>query len=191
MGQGNSGKIQFSIDKTVDMPQLYIEPWALRDKGYAGNEISMHLQDAEIIKETEKAYLIQVTGDDVTGEYARTYSAWFPKVAVKQDYYPIDYENTIWSDEVKGLMAWDRGLQYNQKLKQVAKANGIKVSNGRVRNDTIIERLNQAGVKVPKKPNKPITDKEMYKYLVAHKDEYKDYIIGKDGLTEKERRRGG
>lgn len=91
-----------------------------------------------IANETEKAYYLNALTD-----YG-TISFWCPKSCT----YISTYENEV--ESINNFYnKMQNGLDYNQKLKDLAKANGLKNIRERMTTQTLINKLQAAGIEVP------------------------------------------
>ena len=120
---------------------MKIKSWFLT-KNFNQQEIyQINLAEAggelDVINETEKAYRFAATTD------FGTFRFWCPKSCVISD-------EELAAQEKKLDEAFKRGLDYNQKLLQLAKDAGLKVRRG-MRTVTIIAALTAAGIAVPEK----------------------------------------
>ena len=121
---------------------LVVKNWFMnKNFGLSNNDFDCY----KILKETEKAYYIKAEHDK-TGDRC----FWCPNSCTEeaelQDEMTEEQELAMYKEWDKKL---EKGLEYNQKLKAYAKSLGIKFRGARTATQTIINKLNEAGIEVP------------------------------------------
>lgn len=123
---------------------LVVKNWFMnKNLGKSTNDYDYY----RILKETEKAYYLRAESDKY-GDMC----FWCPKSCTEE----AELEDEMTEEqELAMYKEWDKklekGLEYNQKLKVYAKSFGIKFRGARTATQTIINKLNEAGIRVPSK----------------------------------------
>ena len=113
------------------MENIIIKDWFL-EKNFSEHErYAISVSDIEILKETEKAYLLKFIS-----EFGKV-EKWIPKACIKTN------------EEIKAEREQaENNLNKYEKLVEWAKQNGLKVRN-RMKKTTIITIIKNAGLEVP------------------------------------------
>ena len=121
---------------------LVVKNWFMNKNFGVSNN---HFDNYKILKETEKAYYL-VAESEKYGDI----TFWCPKSCTEeaelQDEMAEEQELAMFKEWDKKL---EKGLEYNQKLKEYAKSFGINFRGARTATQTIINKLNEAGIEVP------------------------------------------
>lgn len=139
-GRGSSSGISAkgggSAPKIGD--EIYISDW------FQGKidipEYAMKPDRGEIIQETEKAYKLYIKTETLDGEYDLSYKRWIPKSATKT-------EKQMREERAKENRKFERGKKRYEKMLDFAKKNGVKNVRVGMRKETILEKINKAGLK--------------------------------------------
>ena len=99
-------------------------------------------RELTVEKETEKAYYGTIEVDSVDGEYEKTIHVWVPKKCT------MTLEEAQAEDE-REEKAIESGIEYNKKLVEFCKDNGIKGARTGLRTTTLIEKIKKAGYEIP------------------------------------------
>lgn len=121
---------------------MMIKEWFLR-KNFNQNEayiinLAMISGEIGVVAETDKAYKLKAHSD------FGTISFWVPKSC------------TISDEEAKKEMElqmdkFNKGMEYNEKLVEFAKQNGIKGIRKGMKTSTLLSKINQAGLIAPQR----------------------------------------
>jgi len=98
----------------------------------------------EVVRETEKAYLLSVEGCTCDGEYDVYRKIWVPKSCTLT---AEEYE----AEQNRIDKAFEDGRKYNERLVAFCKANKIKGARIGLRTATLIKKIEDAGLEVPSK----------------------------------------
>lgn len=105
--------------------------------------IFLHLDGMHpVVRETEKAYLLEVEGCTVDGERDVTRNVWVPKSCslTKEEYR---------AEQERADKAFEDGRKYNERLVSFCKENGVKGARIGLRTQTLIRKIEEAGLEVP------------------------------------------
>lgn len=94
---------------------------------------------ADVVKETEKAYLINVDWESLDGEFDGVQNVWIPKSAT------MTLEEAD-AEEKAQEARFKEGCDRYNKMIQFAKANGIKGIRVGLRKETILAKIEKAGL---------------------------------------------
>lgn len=97
-----------------------------------------------VLKETEKAFLLEIEACTLDGEYDAAKSVWVPKKCTLT-------EEEFELEEKKNEESLQNGLNYNQELIAFCKANGIKGVRKMMKTKTLLEKIEKAGLVAPAK----------------------------------------
>lgn len=122
-----------------EIKAVYIKEWFLNriELGYGKRPLTYHL--CNIIKETEKAYLLEIEWCTVDGEYDGFSNRWIPKSCTLT----VDEQIEI---EEKQEKAFEDGCKRYEKLLKFAKENDVKGVRKGLRKETILKKIEDAGL---------------------------------------------
>lgn len=114
--------------------------WNKIEKDYGWNYILDGIHT--VIKETEKAVMLEIEAYTLDGEYEAVKNIWVPKKCTLTE---EEYELEEKQQEEK----MQSGLNYNQKLINFCKENGIKGVRKMMKTKTLLEKIEKAGLVAP------------------------------------------
>lgn len=116
--------------------------WNKIEKDYGWNYMldGMHT----VIKETEKAIMLEVEAYTLDGEYDTVKNIWVPKkCTLTEKEYAVE--------EKQQEERMENGLAYNQKLITFCKENGVKGIRKMMKTTTLLKKIEEAGLVAPAK----------------------------------------
>lgn len=93
----------------------------------------------EVVKETEKAYMLNVEWYSVDGEYDGYQNVWVPKKCTMT-------EEEFEAEEKAEHERFEAGCSRYEKMIEFAKANGVKGVRVGLRRETIEKKIREAGL---------------------------------------------
>lgn len=129
----------------IETQRLAINDWFFRQMDAIGNFTpTKYFSDSQIIRVTEKAMLVMLEYD-CHGIAEKHFETWIPKACV------------LTEDEYKAEVATEKdrytaGYLPYAELVEWAKANGVKGVRNKMRRETIMTKIKEAGLIYPPKP---------------------------------------
>lgn len=126
----------------IESPRLVIKYWFFREMEAKGNFSPLqYFEETQIIRVTEKAMLVMLEYD-CHGIAEKHFETWIPKscVLTEEEY------------KAEGVAEKDRyiaGCQSYGELVAWAKANGVKGVRNKMRRETIMAKIKEAGLTYP------------------------------------------
>lgn len=121
---------------------IYVQKWFMSKIEMENRNYGFSSRGGDIIKETEKAYLLSFEVCSIDGEWDGVKHIWVPKkCAMTPEEYRAE-RNAAKKRFEDGCKAYDELIEY-------AKANGLKVRKG-MRKATIEQKLREAGIPAQK-----------------------------------------
>lgn len=117
---------------------VYVKNWFANkiDLGYGKK---LESTKATIVKETEKAYLLNVSWYTIDGEYEGYTNVWCPKSCTMT-------EEEFLEEEKKNAKRLEDGCSRYEKLIKFAKTNGVKGIRKGLKRTTIERKIKEAGL---------------------------------------------
>lgn len=136
MGGRSSSSAKSASSKAFDTSKfLGVKSWFLNKTLTQSERYAWSTGDGPYIsKETEKAVLIKNKTD------FGTISFWAPKSTLLTD-----------NDLIKKSNVLKKGLNYNEQLVNFAKSNGVKNVRKGMKTKTLIQKIRDSGLDVPKR----------------------------------------
>lgn len=119
---------------------VYIKDWFLSKKEselFRGCQIIY--SGYEVVRETEKACLVNIPYNTIDGEFEGSKNVWVPKSCVMS---AEEYKSAAVEKETKKAT----GLERNIKILEFAKENGIKGVRKGMKTATLLQKINAAGL---------------------------------------------
>lgn len=122
-----------------ELKKVYIKDWFLNriELGYGKRAVNEQL--CNIIKQTEKAYLLDVEWYTVDGEYDGSTYKWVPKSCTFTMKEHADIEE-------RQEKAFEDGCRRYENLINFAKNNNVKGIRVGLRKETILKKIKEAGL---------------------------------------------
>ena len=132
-------KMAWEESKVIDSSELKIKDW-FEDKMKTELNGGFLIEVNAIEKETEKAYLLNITWG-YSSSCERTINKWVPKSVVMT--------SEEYKEEISKLNeSFEKGLLYNKRLAKYAKENKVKGVRSNMRTATLIDKIRNAGLEV-------------------------------------------
>lgn len=101
----------------------------------AGRGIHLFYSEAEVVKETEKAYCLEIEYSTLDGEFDGVKKIWCPKSCVMSE------------DEIKAEKErFENSCNAYEAMISFAKANGVKGVRAGLKKETILKKIAEAGL---------------------------------------------
>lgn len=118
---------------------IYIKEWFFNKIQNEHRNIHFLYDEVQIVKETEKAYMVCIDYTTVNGEYESCKSVWVPKSCTMTK---EEYEATLIEEKKR----FEEGKAAYEKLIAWAKDQGVKGVRVGLRKETILKKINEAGL---------------------------------------------
>ena len=117
---------------------VYVQKWFMSKINMENRNFEFTSRSGEIIKETEKAYLLAFEACTIDGEWDGMKHIWVPKkCTMSEEEYRAELEAAVKRFE-EGCRSYDQLIEY-------AKSHGVAVRKG-MRTATIEQKMREAGV---------------------------------------------
>lgn len=118
---------------------IYIKEWFFDKIQSEHRSIHFFYDAVQIVKETEKAYMVCIAYTTRDGEYESFRNVWVPKSCTLTKY---EYEKELAEEKKR----FEDGKAAYEKMIAWAKGNGVKGVRVGLRKETILKKINEAGL---------------------------------------------
>lgn len=118
---------------------VYIKDWFFNKMQAEARNIHLMYGAVEVVKETEKAYQVSVEFATLDGEYDGEKLMWCPKSCTMT---ADEYEKETESQKAR----FESGCKKYEEMIKFAKDNGVKGVRSGMRKETILAKINNAGL---------------------------------------------
>ena len=127
----------------TEIKTVYIKKWFLLNlKSEFHYNLNFFTNQADVIHETEKAYKVLIECSSIDGEWDGTKSVWVPKsCTMTKDEYLAEIEAS--------KKRFEDGCKVYQELIAYAQKMGVKGVREGLRKETILRKIEAAGVAIP------------------------------------------
>lgn len=129
---------------------VFVKEWFMAKIKMDNNGWGFKNNSGEIVRETAKAYLLKMEAYTIDGEFEGFLQIWAPKSCTVETPEELDQENQRQNEyEAKRQERYEAACKAYQELIEYAKKMGVKGVREGLRKETILRKIQNAGVAVP------------------------------------------
>ena len=139
-----------NVNSNNEVKTVFVKEWFMSKIKMENNGWGFWGNSGEVVRETAKAYLLKMSAYTIDGEIDGFLQVWAPKSCTVETMEELENEARRHNEyEIKRQERFEAACKAYQELIAYAQAHGVKGVREGLRKETIIRKIQNAGVAVP------------------------------------------